>query len=56
MGIFVMMITVAFFAHWTCSLTSMQWCSCMGWNAGVCCSHTSFCRSTRFPLLFNASP
>jgi len=26
MRIFVTIVTVAFFAHWTCSLISLQWC------------------------------
>jgi|SRR6218665_2075021 len=35
MGIFVTIITVAFFAHWTCSLISMHWRSCMGRKPGT---------------------
>src|SRR6218665_1455695 len=42
MGIFVTVITVAFFAQWKCGLISMQWytCSLMDWNAGECLSLT----------------
>jgi len=34
MRIFVTIITVAFFAHWTCSMISMHWCCYMGGNVG----------------------
>src|SRR6218665_2625189 len=47
---FVAIITVAFFAHWTCSLISMQWCCCICGNVGECRSLTSFCGRMRFPL------
>jgi len=45
--IFLTIITVAFFAHWTCSLISMQWWCCMGGNVGECRS----LRRARFPFL-----
>src|SRR6218665_3798420 len=43
-------VIVAFFARWTCTLVSMQWCCCMGGNVGECRSHTSFRGRTHFPL------
>jgi len=51
MGIFVTIITVAFLSHWTYSLISVQWCNCMGGNAGICRPVrplTSFRGRTRF--------
>jgi len=35
-GLFVTIITVPFFVHWTCSLItiSRQWCCCVGENVG----------------------
>ena len=53
MRIFVAIITVglAFCAHWTCSLISIQCCCCMGGNVGKCRSLTSIRGRTRFPLL-----
>jgi len=42
MKILVTIITVAFFAQWTCSLMSMQWRSCMGGNSGECRSFHRF--------------
>jgi len=51
MGIFATIITVVLFAYWTCSLVSMQWCSWLGWNAGVCRSLTSVLGRTIFPFL-----
>src|SRR6218665_2932533 len=50
MRIFVMIITLAFSAHWSCSLISMQWCCYMSGNAGECYSLASFRGITRFPL------
>ena len=54
--IYMTIITVPFFAHWTCSLISMLWCCCMGGNVWECRSLTSFSGRTRFPLFFNAFP
>src|SRR6218665_1714075 len=47
-----MIITVGlpFFADWTCSLISVQWCCCLVGNVEECCSLTSFRGRTRFPL------
>jgi len=35
MGIFVTIIILALFFHWTCSSINMQWCTCMCRNSGV---------------------
>src|SRR6218665_2408646 len=35
--------TVAFFAHWTYCLITMQWCCYMDGNVGECCSLISLC-------------
>jgi len=53
MGLFVTITTVAFFAHWTCNLISMQWCSCMGRNAWVCRLLASWHGRTCFSLYFS---
>jgi len=45
-----MIITIAFFAQWKCSLLCMQWCSFMDGNAGECCSPTFLCGRAHFPL------
>jgi len=50
MRIFVTIITVALFAHRTCNLISMQWCSCIDRSGWVCRSPTSFRGRTSFPL------
>ena len=47
-------VTISFFAHWTCSLTSAV---AFGGNAGECRSPTSFRVLERVShYLFNASP
>src|SRR6218665_510512 len=49
---FVTIVTVAFFAHWTCSLICLQWCCYMGRNVGEYRSLTSFCVGPRLPHSF----
>src|SRR6218665_46088 len=51
MRIFVTIIIVPFFAHWTCSLISRQWCCCLGGNIGECRSLISFRGRMCFPVL-----
>jgi len=56
MGVFVTIITVAFFAHWTCSLISMQWCCCKVGDVGECRSQASFRGRTLVPHYFVMLP
>src|SRR6218665_830386 len=48
-------ITVAFFARWTCRLISMQWYFCMDWTVVECRSLTYFRGRTHFSLFCNVS-
>jgi len=54
MGIFVTIITAAFFAHWTYSLISMQWCSCMAGTLRYAV-HSFLSAEDRVFTIFNAS-